>query len=127
MGNKEIIKVSPLGKTWIFDLDGTIVKHNGYKIDGKDSILKGAKKFFDNICENDMIVFITSRDKKYKEETEQFLIDSGIRFDSIIYNAPFGERILINDKKPSGLNTAIALNTDRDIFCETNFIVDNNL
>ncbi len=22
--------LSPLGKTWLFDIDGTIVKHNGY-------------------------------------------------------------------------------------------------
>ncbi len=26
--------VSSLAKTWIFDLDGTLLKHNGYKIDG---------------------------------------------------------------------------------------------
>ena len=29
--------LSTLSKTWIFDLDGTIVKHNGYKIDGYDT------------------------------------------------------------------------------------------
>ena len=27
---------------------------------------------------------------------------------------PFGERILINDRKPSGLNTAYAVNKNRD-------------
>ena len=26
--------LSTLPKTWIFDLDGTIVRHNGYKLDG---------------------------------------------------------------------------------------------
>ena len=27
---------------------------------------------------------------------------------------PYGERILINDKKPSGLRTSIAINKERD-------------
>ncbi|AGF58315.1 23S rRNA G2445 N2-methylase RlmL [Clostridium saccharoperbutylacetonicum] len=125
--NSKDIKVSPLGKTWIFDIDGTIAKHNGYKIDGEDSLLQRAKEFFNNISEKDMIVFITSRTIDMKSETEKFLIKNGIRFDHIIYNAPFGERILINDKKPSGLETAIAINTDRDVFLATNFEVDERL
>jgi 23S rRNA G2445 N2-methylase RlmL len=58
--------------------------------------------------------------------TERFLAENGIRYDHIICNAPFGERILINDSKPSGLQTAVAVNIDRDTFqlkCE----VDNKL
>ena len=41
--------LSTLPKTWLFDLDGTIVKHNGYKIDGTDSLLDGAKEYIDEI------------------------------------------------------------------------------
>ena len=108
------ITLSPLGHTWILDLDGTIVKHNGYKIDGHDTLLDGAADFISNIPSDDMIIFITSRTKKYKEATEIFLTQNSIRFDYIIYNAPFGERILVNDRKPSGLNTAVVLNTARD-------------
>lgn len=126
MNNKNII-VSSLGKTWIFDIDGTIVKHNGYKIDGEDSLLNGAKEFFENISDNDIIIFITSRSEDMKEKTEEFLRKNQIRFDFVIYNAPYGERILINDKKPSGLKTSIALNTKRNIFCETNFEIDKSL
>ena len=37
--------LSTLPKTWIFDLDGTIVRHNGYKLDGKDSLLAGMKEY----------------------------------------------------------------------------------
>ena len=37
------IVMSTLPKTWILDLDGTVVKHNGYKIDGEDTLLSGAK------------------------------------------------------------------------------------
>ena len=46
---KNKIRVSSLGKTWILDIDGTIVKHNGYKIDGEDSFLPGAEEFLKNI------------------------------------------------------------------------------
>ena len=35
----ERFTLSPLPKTWILDLDGTLVKHNGYKTDGRDSLL----------------------------------------------------------------------------------------
>ena len=106
--------LSALGHTWILDLDGTIVKHNGYKIDGKDSFLTGAKEFLNSIPEKDMIVFLTSRTDEYRKDTEDFLKKNDIRYDHIIFNAPYGERILINDDKPSGLKTGIAINQQRD-------------
>ena len=122
------IKVSNLGKTWIFDLDGTIVKHNGYKIDGVDTLLEGVKNFFENtISDDDMIIFVTSRKIEYKEITEKFLIDNNIRFDHIIYEAPYGERIIVNDSKPSGLVTSIAIPTIRDKFMDTNIVIDDSL
>lgn len=123
---KEIC-VSPLPKTWIFDLDGTIVKHNGYKLDGEDSLLDGVKDFFTTMSASDMVVFITSRDEKYKLATEDFLKKNEIRYNHIIYNAPFGERILLNDKKPSGLVTAISINLERDRFLPPSFLVDELL
>lgn len=122
-----IIVTSTLGKTWILDLDGTILKHNGYKIDGKDSLLKGAVEFMNNIPEGDMVIFITSRDSRYSSITEKFLIDNHIKYNYIIYNAPYGERILINDSKPSGLKTAIAINTKRDVFMDIIFENDERL
>ena len=45
----------------------------------------------------------------------------------IIYELPYGERILINDQKPSGLKTSIAVNTERDVFMKEEFVVDPNL
>lgn len=120
-------KVSPLGKTWILDLDGTLVKHNGYKIDGKDTWLEGAKEFLLGIPETDKIVLLTSRTDNEKKLTEDFLKEYGIRYNDIIYNAPYGERILVNDKKPSGLLTAIAVNTDRDEFMQDVFEISEEL
>ncbi len=124
--NEDIV-MSSLNKTWIFDIDGTIVKHNGYKIDGHDSLLPGSKNFIDSIDENDMIIFITSRTEDYKKVTIDFLKNNKIRYDEIIFNAPVGERVLINDKKPSGLNTAVAINTKRDKFITPKIIIDNKL
>lgn len=111
------IEMSTLPKTWILDLDGTIVRHNGYKIDGTDSLLEGVDSLLSQIKENDMVIFITSRKKEYQEMTEQFLDEHGIRYDYIIYGAPYGERILVNDRKPSGLKMAYAINTNRDEAC----------
>lgn len=123
----EKIALSALGHTWILDLDGTIVKHNGYKLDGRDTLLDGAEAFLRGIPETDMIVLITSRTDKQREFTEKFLADHRIRYDHIIFNAPYGERILINDRKPSGLKTGVAVDTERDKFCKAEFIIDKNL
>ena len=68
--NKLIL--STLAHTWILDLDGTIVKHNGYKLDGTDTLLEGAKEFLEDIPEKDMIVFLTSRTDEYKNKTINF-------------------------------------------------------
>lgn len=119
--------VSSLAKTWILDLDGTLLKHNGYKIDGVDSWLPGAREFLNEIPENDMVIFLTSRTEEYKEITIDFLHNSKVRYNEIIFNAPYGERILVNDKKTSGMKTAIAVNTKRDVFMEQKFIIDEEL
>jgi ribonucleotide monophosphatase NagD (HAD superfamily) len=119
--------LSPLGHTWILDLDGTILKHNGYKTDGEDSFVPGAKEFLDSIPPADKVIFITSRKEEYKSVTENFLQKNGIRADAIIYDAPYGERILINDRKPSGLETAIAVNINRDEFTLGRIFTDNSL
>lgn len=120
-------RVSSLGKTWLFDLDGSVVKHNGYKIDGYDTLLEGAKEFFDALPQGDMVIFVTSRLPEYREPTEAFLKKSGISYNTIIFGVPFGERILVNDAKPSGLETAIALNTKRDEFLTEEFVIDEQL
>ncbi|RRJ62284.1 hypothetical protein EHV15_04470 [Paenibacillus oralis] len=123
----ETVYLSPLGKTWIFDLDGTLVKHNGYKMDGKDSLLPGVAQFFKQISDNDFVLIITARAAEWKDNTVAFLIENGIRFNHIIFDAPHGERILINDRKNSGLSTAYAINTKRDEFLTTAFIIDDKL
>ena len=123
----EKLTLSILGHTWILDLDGTIVKHNGYKIDGEDSFLEGAEEFLKSIPEGDMVIFITSRKLEYKNVTERFLKDNNVKYDHIIYEAPYGERILINDNKPSGLKTGYALNMNRNDIVDIGIIIDKNM
>ena len=121
------ITLSTLGHTWLLDLDGTIVEHNGYKIFGEDRFLDGAEEFLKSIPEGDMIVFITSRKNEYKALTEKFLKDHKVRYDYIIYEAPYGERVLINDKKPSGLCMGYVLNKGRNEDVSIDICIDKKL
>ena len=120
----ETLILSTLPKTWIIDLDGTLVKHNGYKIDGQDTLLDGARDYISSIPAEDFILILTSRTDEYKDMTLSFLEEQGIRYDQILFNMPMGERIVINDRKPSGIDMAVAVNIDRnrlqipDIKCE---------
>ena len=111
---EEQLTLSSMGHTWILDLDGTVVKHNGYLIDGEDTFLDGAREFLLKIPRKDMVIFLTSRKEEYRAATERFLNDSKIRYDHIIFEAPYGERILVNDNKPSGLKMSIGIATVRD-------------
>jgi len=110
----EALTLSTLPKTWIFDLDGTLLKHNGYKIDGHDTLLDGVKDYIDGIPEQDYILILTSRTDDYRDTTVSFLRNNCIRYNQIIFNMPMGERIVVNDRKPSGIDMACALNLDRD-------------
>lgn len=112
----ERMVLSTLPKTWILDLDGTLVKHNGYKLDGTDTLLAGAKEYLAELPEEDRIVILTSREERYREETLKFLKESGIRYDEILFEMPMGERIVVNDRKPSGIPMAVAVNVERDQF-----------
>lgn len=118
--------LSSMPKTWIFDLDGTLVKHNGYK-DSNDSLLPGVKEFLDDLPELDSIIILTARKNEFKDITLSFLKKNKIRYNHIIFDMPMGERILINDIKLSGLNTAYAVNLKRDASMSIRVKIDENL
>ena len=118
--------LSPLPHTWIFDVDGTICVHNGYK-NGGDIILDGVKELFAQIPKEDMIIILTSRRAEEKTNLIKFMNDNGLRYNHIIFDAPMGERILINDDKPSGLKCAYAINKKRDKKLNLNINVDKDL
>lgn len=121
----EKIILSSLPHTWIFDIDGTLLKHNGYMTEEGDSLLDGVAEFFASIPAEDMIIFLTARPSEYREITEKFLIEKNIRYDHIIFDVPVGERILVNDTKPSGLKTAYAIERTRDHWDKLTIIEDD--
>jgi len=107
------LHLSPLGHTWLIDLDGTVLKHNGY-LQGGDVLLDGARAFWDRIPADDAIILLTARDEVDRAATLAFLEAQSLRFDQAIFGLPVGERILINDVKPNGLVTALAVSVVRD-------------
>jgi len=121
------LKLSTLPKTWLIDVDGVVFFHNNYKRTGKDKLIKEFKLFTNQISENDYIVLLTSRKKKYEKLTKGSLKKFKIRYDKIIFEVPKGERILINDIKPRGLITAHAINIKRNSFPKYTIEIDENL
>ena len=119
------IILSSLPHTWIFDIDGTLVKHNGYMTEEGDSLLDGVAEFFASIPAEDMIILLTARPSMYREVTEKFFAENNIRYDHIIFDVPVGERILVNDTKPSGLKTAYAVERIRDKWENLKIIEDD--
>ena len=118
MNEKEL---STLSKTWIFDLDGTLVEHNGYK--STERILPGVVEFYQsNIKDDDVIVLMTARTKSQSLSALKVLKDNNLRYDMVISELPHGERIIFNDKKNSGLETCHSVNLDRNKgLCEFRF------
>ena len=120
------MELSTLTKTWILDVDGTLLKHNGY-LNGSDILLDGVKDFFDNLSPNDKVILLTARKAEYLADLIEFLKSKNIRYDNLICDIPMGERILVNDIKPSGLKTAYAVNKIRDEKLEINYKINAKL
>lgn len=108
------LKLSPLAHTWILDFDGTLVEHNGYK-EGADKFLPGALEFLHSIPKDDFVLILTAREPEAREVTEAFLAKHNVRYTRIMFGIPMGERILMNDTKPSGLKCAYAVTPGRNI------------
>lgn len=119
--------LSCLAHTWLIDIDGTLLSHNGYKTSG-DEILPGVIEFWSQIPIQDYIVLLSARSKNEMPATLAFLDQHGIRYNHVIFDIPVGERIIINDRKPSGLETALALTVTRDLgLCGLAVTIDHNL
>ena len=109
-----MLELSTLAKTWILYVDGTLVKHNGYKIDGFDTLLEGVQDFFESLNPDDKVVLLTARKVEFLPALKAFLAKNNIRYDFLLTDMPMGERILVNDRKPSGLDMSFAINKNRD-------------
>ena len=113
--SEKFIRLSNLPKTWIFDVDGTLVLHNGHIANDTEKFLDGVESFInENVKSDDVILLTTSR----TEDETSFVVDKIKQICNcdvrIVSSLPFGERLLFNDNKPSGLKTAYAINLRRD-------------
>ena len=85
------------------DIDGTLVQHTNHSDCDLDKVkmCAGVQKLSRWKSRGHRIILTTSRNEKYREETEKFLYYLGVRFDEIVMGLPAGPRVLINDRKPS--------------------------
>ena len=58
------LRMSTLPKTWVLDVDGTIVVHNGHLRPVGDELLPGVKEFFASLPPQDVVVLLTARKKE---------------------------------------------------------------
>lgn len=111
------LKLSDLPKTWLIDIDGTIFSHNSHLTHSRgrlDKPLDNVTDFINSIGKEDKVILLTARETRYRAYTIRQLKKNKIRFDMLIMDLPIGERIIINDKKLSGLKTAHAINLTRN-------------
>ncbi len=120
------LTLSALPKTWLIDIDGTLVRHNGY-LHGKDELLGGVREFFASLPKDDIVILLTARTAQDLPALREFLAQNGVHYNQILTDLPVGERILLNDTKPSGLKTAYAVNKARDAALTLEVVIDKNL
>ena len=106
-------------KTIICDIDGTLVKHEAPTSNTSPSKnLEPLSGTIEKLIEWDIkgynIILITGRRESMREATEKQLAEVGIFYDQLIMGIGGGDRILINDNKPDGRETAFAINLERN-------------
>ena len=107
------LRVSQLNHTWLIDIDGTLLRHNGHLSAG-DELLPGVVEFWAKIPAGDTIILLSARTQDHQAATLHLFDQQDLRYNHAVFGLPTGERILINDCKPSGLPTALAVNLQRD-------------
>lgn len=106
-------------KTIFCDIDGTLVKHGvpweSSMPEYKMEILPGT---LEKLAEWDRngycIILVTGRRESMRLVTEKQLAEIGIFYDQLIMGIGSGTRILINDTKPDGTDTAVSINLKRN-------------
>lgn len=100
-------------KTVFCDIDGTIFMHKENLHDMvafSPSVLPGVISRFLEWREKDYyIILTTARPEGTREATERQLRINGIFYDQLVMGLPVGPRVVINDRKPNGTNTAEAI------------------
>ena len=119
-------------KTIFCDIDGTLLLHRGDMVNQikmapeilPDALIKN--KEWEKL--NYKIILTTGRKESVREQTVKQLADAGIVYDYLLMGLPNGARILINDKKPNGIeNMAFAVNVVRNRGLENIDITSNQI
>ena len=97
--------------TVFVDIDGTILKHHGKglsaQITEEPVLLDGVIEKFNEWGALDYkIILITGRKESSRKETERQLAKMGVVYDQLIMGLPRGKRVVINDSKGDGKDTA---------------------
>ena len=101
------------------DIDGTLVKHDPpsltAKLDYKMEALEGTiEKLMEWDKKGYNIILTTGRKESLRKTTEEQLSRIGIFYDKLVMGIGGGDRIVVNDNKPDGRQTAFAINLERD-------------
>jgi hypothetical protein len=116
-------------KTIFLDIDGCLLIHSGTltgiwdaaqdKINSRDTFYshfarENVKKLSEWERKGHTIILVTGRKECMREDTENQLRECGIFYDRLIMGITGGQRVIINDMKPTGEPTALAFNLERN-------------
>lgn len=106
-------------KTIICDIDGTLIKHHGnltqQLLNDPEALPGTIEKLNEWDRKGYQIILITGRKEPMRKITEEQLVKLGIVYDKLVMGVTSGERILINDSKPTGEKTAFAVCVERNL------------
>lgn len=107
-------------KTFFIDIDGVIFEHlesgawNQWQC-RLPAVLSGVSEFFDEIeAKSAIIILVTARKESERARLVDLLAQHGVFYDQLIMGVSSGERVLINDAKPSGEKSCFAIEVKRN-------------
>ena len=113
------VNMESRAKTIFCDIDGTLVKHNPpTETASEDVELELLEGTVEKILEWDKkgynIILVTGRRESAREATKKQLSKAGIIYDKLIMGIGGGVRVVINDCKPDGEDTTLAITVPRN-------------
>lgn len=104
--------------TLFCDIDGTLIRHNNDPIfdasKAGEPIKENVEWLHARQREGYLVVLTTGRPESLRKMTEKMLLKSNINYDVLLMGIGRGPRYIINDQKPNGAATAIAINQPRN-------------
>lgn len=97
-------------------MDGVICYWKNDNYNKNEVLIMDNVNFLKNLIKenNIKIVLTTARSKKKCKQVLRLLKHQGLNFNKCVYDLGVGQRLVINDKKSTGLKSAFSLNTERN-------------